>query len=61
VTVIRFAKRAEVAVDVRGGAAGTMMTDRDAARLRERMDRCHGAVGRFCYGLEAVAGVATAR
>jgi L-aminopeptidase/D-esterase-like protein len=60
VTVIRFAKRAEAAVDVRGGAPGTMMTD--IMRLgygRGWIDAIVLSAG-SSYGLEAVAGAATA-
>ena len=60
VTVIRFPKRASAAVDVRGGAPGTLMTD--ALRLgygRAFVDTIVLSAG-SAYGLEAVAGVATA-
>jgi L-aminopeptidase/D-esterase-like protein len=60
VTVIRFPKRASAAVDVRGGAPGTLMTD--ALRLgssRGWIDAIVLSAG-SSYGLEAVAGVAGA-
>lgn len=60
VTVIRFPKRASAAVDVRGGAPGTLMTD--TLRLgygRAFVDAVVLSAG-SAYGLEAVAGVTTA-
>jgi L-aminopeptidase/D-esterase-like protein len=60
VTVIRFPKRAVAAVDVRGGAPGTLMTD--TLRLgygRAFVDAVVLSAG-SAYGLEAVAGVTTA-
>jgi L-aminopeptidase/D-esterase-like protein len=59
-TVIRFPKRAVAAVDVRGGAPGTMMTD--TLRLgygRAFLDAIVLSAG-SAYGLEAVAGAMTA-
>ena len=60
VTVIRFPKRAAAAVDVRGGAPGTMMTD--ALRLGYGRAWLDAVVlsGGSSYGLEAVAGTTTA-
>ena len=60
VTVIRFPKRAAAAVDVRGAGPGTMMTD--AMRLGYNYPWLDAVVlsGGSAYGLEAVAGVASA-
>jgi len=60
VTVIRFPKRASAAVDVRGGAPGTLMTD--ALRLgygRAFIDAIVLSAG-SSYGLEAETGVTAA-
>jgi L-aminopeptidase/D-esterase-like protein len=60
VTVIRFPKRAAAAVDVRGGAPGTLMTD--WLRLgygKPAIDAIVLSAG-SAYGLEAETGVATA-
>ncbi len=60
VTVIRFAKRALAAVDVRGGAPGTMMTDHMRLGYGSAwLDAVVLSAG-SAYGLEAVAGVTTA-
>jgi L-aminopeptidase/D-esterase-like protein len=60
VTVIRFPKRAAAAVDVRGGAPGTLMTD--ALRLGYGKPWIDAIVlsGGSSYGLEAETGVSTA-
>jgi L-aminopeptidase/D-esterase-like protein len=60
VTVIRFPKRAEAAVDVRGAGPGTMMTDQ--MRLGYGFPWVDALVlsAGSAYGLEAVAGVAGA-
>jgi L-aminopeptidase/D-esterase-like protein len=60
VTVIRFPKRAEAAVDVRGAGPGTMMTDQMRLGYGSPwLDALVLSAG-SAYGLEAVAGVAGA-
>ena len=60
VTVIRFPNHAVGAVDVRGGAPGTILTD--LLRLGYERPMLDGIVlsGGSAYGLEAIAGVMTA-